>query len=99
MSVLCTPTTADCSAQALLPTTLGRFKTPGLRDLDDSAPYLHNGSADTLEAVLAHYQKVSDLARAGTLRNGDARVAGISLNSSDVAALAAFLHSMREDYQ
>jgi len=99
MSVLCTPTTADCSAQALLPTTLGRFKTAGLRDLDDSAPYLHNGTADTLEAVLAQYQKVSDLARAGTLRNGDPRLAGISLNSSDVAALAAFLHSMREDYQ
>jgi hypothetical protein len=98
-TVLCTSDTPDCSAQALLPTTLGRFKTAGLRDLDDSAPYLHNGSVDTFEAVLAQYQKVSDMRRAGTLRNGDALLAGISLNSQDVAALSAFLHSMREDYQ
>jgi hypothetical protein len=97
--VLCLPTTTDCSAATLLSQTLGRFKTPGLRDLDDSAPYLHNGSANDFAAVLAQYQKVSDLQRAGTLRNGDPRLAGVSLNSLDVAALEAFLHAMAEDYQ
>ncbi|MGO9829642.1 MAG: hypothetical protein ACLPJH_05835 [Myxococcaceae bacterium] len=98
--VLCTqPGTTDCSAEGLLPTTVGLFKTPGLRDLDDSAPYLHNGSANDFTAVLSQYQKVSDLERAGTLRNGDARLLGMNLASEDLPALEAFLHSLAEDYQ
>ncbi len=99
MSVLCTPATADCSTATLLPTTLSLFKTPGLRDLDDSAPYLHNGSADDLQAVLTQYQKVSGLQRAGTLRNGDPRLSNISLGAEDIAPLEAFLHALAEDYQ
>lgn len=31
------------------------FKTPGLRDIDRRAPYMHNGSLATLEAVVDHY--------------------------------------------
>jgi cytochrome c peroxidase len=31
------------------------FKTPGLRDLARRAPYMHNGSMATLEAVVDHY--------------------------------------------
>jgi hypothetical protein len=99
MGILCTPTTPDCSAATLLPETLGLFKTPGLRDLDDSAPYLHNGTAASLKAVLAQYQTVSDLQRAGTLRNGDPRLGGINLGPQDLAPVEAFLHSMAEDYQ
>ncbi len=104
LDVLCPPPTPpsappDCSAATLLPTTLSLFKTPGLRDLDDSAPYLHNGSADDVEAVMTQYQRVSDLQRAGTLRNGDVRLAGMSLSNGDVAVLAAFLHALAEDYQ
>ena len=98
-SVLCPPSATDCSPPTLLSSTLALFKTPGLRDLDDSAPYLHNGSANDFQAVLAQYQKVSDLQRAGTLRNGDSRLGGISLAPQDLAPLAAFLHSMAEDYQ
>ncbi len=80
LDVLC-PEVAQpaCTAAALLPRTLARFKTPGLRDLDDSAPYLHDGSAPDVGAVLAQYQQVSDLQRAGALRNGDGRLAGVNL--------------------
>ena len=99
MSVLCTTATEDCSAATLLPTTLSLFKTPGLRDLDDSAPYLHNGTANDLQAVLTQYQKVSGMQRAGTLRNGDPRLGNISLGAEDIAPLEAFLHALAEDYQ
>jgi len=34
---------------------LGAFKTPSLRELTHSAPYMHDGSLPTLAAVLAHY--------------------------------------------
>ena len=36
---------------------LGRFKTPTLRALSARAPYFHNGSAATLEAVVRHYEQ------------------------------------------
>lgn len=33
----------------------GAFKTPTLRDVERTAPYFHDGSVPTLEAVVAHY--------------------------------------------
>ena len=35
----------------------GAMKTPTLRDIARSAPYMHNGSLKTLEEVVAHYNK------------------------------------------
>lgn len=35
----------------------GAFKTPTLRDVAMSAPYFHDGSANTLEEVVEHYVK------------------------------------------
>jgi cytochrome c peroxidase len=35
----------------------GSFKTPGLRDIAKSAPYMHDGSLATLEDVVEHYDK------------------------------------------
>ena len=32
------------------------FKTPGLREIGRSAPYMHDGSLATLEDVLRHYE-------------------------------------------
>jgi cytochrome c peroxidase len=35
----------------------GAFKTPTLREIAKSAPYMHDGSMKTLEEVIAHYNK------------------------------------------
>jgi cytochrome c peroxidase len=35
----------------------GAFKTPTLREIARSAPYMHDGSMKTLEEVVAHYNK------------------------------------------
>ena len=35
----------------------GAFKTPSLRDVARTAPYMHDGSLKTLEDVVAHYNK------------------------------------------
>jgi cytochrome c peroxidase len=37
------------------PDDMGRFKAPSLRNIAVTAPYMHDGSIATLEAVLAHY--------------------------------------------
>ena len=83
----------------LLPRTIALFKTPGLRGLAFSDPYLHNGSKDTLEDVIRFYIRTSALARAGKLRNADPELSGILLDDDDVAPLAAFLRSLNEDYE
>lgn len=38
-------------------TDKGAFKTPGLRDVARTAPYMHDGSLKTLEEVVEHYDK------------------------------------------
>jgi cytochrome c peroxidase len=37
---------------------VGRFKTPGLRNVELSAPYMHNGAFSSLDSVLQHYWNV-----------------------------------------
>lgn len=37
------------------PEDMGRFKAPSLRNVAVTAPYMHDGSVATLDAVLAHY--------------------------------------------
>ncbi|MCB9891466.1 MAG: hypothetical protein H6833_07455 [Planctomycetes bacterium] len=74
------------------------FKTAGLRDLGQSAPYFHTGQMDSLEVVIQHYRTMSDLARLGSVRNGDVQLTGIALRNDDLDALRAFLRSLNEDY-
>ncbi|HEY2389188.1 MAG TPA: hypothetical protein VGK30_19730 [Candidatus Binatia bacterium] len=87
------------SPDRLLDAALGLFKTPGLRDLGHSDPYLHTGRMDNLESVITFYQDSSTAARAGSLRNAAHELTGIALLPTDVAPLAAFLRSLDEDYR
>ena len=82
-----------------LPKTIGLFKTPSLRGLTFSDPFLHNGSKDTIEDVIGFYIRMSELARAGKVRNAAPELADIHLKREDVAPLAAFLRSLNEDYE
>jgi cytochrome c peroxidase len=88
----------DCSVDEGLASTIAQFKTPVLRDLADSSPYFHNGSAATLTDVVNHYVLMSSLASLGQLRNAPTEFVNMSLSQDDVAALVAFLQSLTEDY-
>ena len=99
-AILCEEQPAPCPGNdVLLPTAIARFKTPGLRDLSHSAPYMHNGQFATLDSIIGFYRDTSDQARAGTLRNGALQLQGIALIAGDVPPLVAFLRSLNEDYQ
>lgn len=87
------------SDAVLLDRAIARFKTPGLRDLGHSAPFMHNGQFDRLEQIVDFYREASDLRRAGRLRNGDQELESIRLTDRDVGPLAAFLKSLNEDYE
>jgi hypothetical protein len=85
------------SSELALPGTIALFKTPTVRDLNSSEPYLHTGQINTIEDVIAFYQNSSAQARAGTLRNADPQLSDISLDASAVAPLAAFLRALNEE--
>ena len=39
----------------------GAFKTPSLRNVELHAPYMHDGSLPTLEAVIEYYDRGGDV--------------------------------------
>ncbi len=96
-SVICS-NGQDCSVDQGLANTIARFKTPILRDLEDSSPYLHNGSKLQLQDVIQLYINASQQARQGTLRNPPPEFKNMSLSPEDIDALTAFLLSLTEDY-
>jgi len=81
-----------------LPRTIALFRTPTVRDLSHSEPYLHTGRMNSLEGVIRFYQKFSAKARRGSVRNPDPELGKIFLGESDIGPLAAFLRSLNEDY-
>jgi cytochrome c peroxidase len=93
------PFAQRCNPAELLSRSIALFKTPGLRDLGHSAPYMHTGQFDTLDEIVTFYQRSSDLQREGRLRNGDRELAEIRLADQDITPLAAFLRSLNEDYE
>lgn len=74
------------------PTDLWRYKTPSLRNVALTAPYMHNGVLLTLEEVVEYYD------RGGTRAEGqDARITRLRLTPEEQRALLAFLRSLTGD--
>lgn len=75
---------------------IGAFKTPTLRNLSFSQPYMHTGGFTTVESALRELMRLSDMARAGKVREGDEELARIRINEADIAGLVAFLNTLNE---
>ena len=90
--------TGATTVAELLPLAVARFKTGGLRDLGQSAPYFHNGSAPNVGDAVVHYLNTSFAARRAEIRNGDGELARIAIVDADVTPLMAFLRALNEDY-
>lgn len=85
------------SDDAFLRRMIAAFKTPTLRNLAYTQPYFHDGSITTLEETLAEIIRLSEMARAGRVRESDEELAKIRIGAADVAPLVAFLNSLNED--
>ncbi len=74
----------------------GRFATPSLRNVELTAPYMHDGRFSSLEEVVAHYN--SGLNRSEDLDPNLAKhpKGGLGLTKSDEAALVAFLKALTD---
>lgn len=66
-----------------------RYRTPGLRNVALTAPYMHDGSIPTLEAVVAYY------AAGGVPHPGqDPLIRPLNLSAEDARGLVTFLVSL-----
>jgi len=81
-------------AQRPLGLMKGAFKTPTLRDIELTAPYFHDGSANDLEAVMDHYSKGGEVKT-----NLSPSMQQLDLSKSEKAAVVAFLRALTSPYK
>jgi cytochrome c peroxidase len=71
----------------------GEFRTPSLRNVAVTAPYMHNGSLDTLRDVIRHY---SELDEERLHADGENLLRALKLNDTEVEDLLAFLETLTD---
>jgi cytochrome c peroxidase len=82
----------------------GKFRAPSLRNVAVTAPYMHDGSVSTLEAVLDHYAAGGRLIASGPYA-GDGRahpnksdlISRIDLDAQERADIVAFLKTLTDE--
>lgn len=82
----------------------GKFRTPTLRNIAVTAPYMHDGSVATLNEAIDHYEaggrKIAHGPNAGNGRDNPNRnplVVGFRLTSAERGDLIAFLESLTDE--
>ena len=69
----------------------GAWRTPSLRDVATTAPYMHNGFYRTLEDVIWHYDEGGSIAASGTKA---VELRPLYLTPGDRADLVEFLKTL-----
>lgn len=72
-----------------IPVTKGAFKTPTLRDIEKTAPYMHNGMYKSLEEVVKHYVRGGD-----DKSNLSPNFQKAELNEKEIADVVEFLKAL-----
>ena len=74
---------------------MGKFKVTTLRNIELTAPYMHDGRFQTLEQVVEHYNVVQ---QSSTLEPEFEQQLpnGLQLSANDKAALVAFLKTLTD---
>jgi cytochrome c peroxidase len=67
----------------------GAFRTPGLREIVSTAPYMHNGVYKTLEEVVDHYDRGGDVKD-----NLDPNMSELNLTAQEKSDLVNFMKSL-----
>lgn len=89
-----------------IPSDMGKFKPPSLRNVAVSAPYMHDGSIGTLEGVLAHYSRGGRKIDSGPYAGDGSKnpyksalIAGFNLTGQETQDVIEFLRSLTDqDY-
>lgn len=82
---------------------MGRFRAPTLRNIELTQPYMHDGSIDTLEDVIAHYaaggRSLEEGQRKGIGHASPLKselLTGFEISADETADLIAFLESLTD---
>ena len=75
------------------PEDAGRFRTPTLRNIAVTAPYMHDGSVSDLRAVMDHYGRGG---REGHVMQ-DGMIVGFEATEQDIADIISFLESLTDE--
>ncbi len=77
----------------------GKFRTPTLRNVADTAPYMHNGVFDTLEEVMNFYNR-RDLdgvvAEVGTNVDDRGNLGELGLTPTEIQQVIAFMQTLSD---
>ncbi|MBF2063527.1 MAG: di-heme enzyme [Calothrix sp. C42_A2020_038] len=86
------------------PTDMGRFKAPTLRNIELTAPYMHDGSIATLEEVIDHYAQGGRTIKAGKYAGVGSKnplkshfVSGFQITPQEKQDLIEFLKSLTDE--
>ena len=85
------------------PSEVGRFKTPSLRNIEKTAPYMHSGIFNTLEEVLEFYNerdinpKFAHPEVASTINKTD--LGNLKLAKQDISDIIAFLKTLTDGFK
>ena len=74
----------------------GAQKTPGLRNVELTAPYFHNGGMSTLEQVVEFYNRGGNFAQEDKA-DFDIDIEPLHLTAEEKAALVAFLKALTDE--
>jgi len=85
------------------PEDMGRFRTPTLRNIALTAPYMHDGSINSLRAVLEFYSRGGRNIKSGPLSGDGAKnkfkssfVKGFTLSDTELTDVISFLNSLTD---
>ncbi|MGK0366366.1 MAG: cytochrome c peroxidase [Saprospiraceae bacterium] len=70
----------------------GLFKVPSLRNIELTGPYMHDGSMETLEEIISHYNSGGK----GFINQSE-KVRFLALTTNEKADLVTFLKSLTDD--
>jgi len=75
---------------------LGAFKTPGLRNIAQTAPYMHNGMFKTLTEVIEHYDDPDKFVK-GAINRDTSMAKPLKLSKQEKEDLVNFMLSLSDE--
>ena len=78
------------------PEDIGKYKTPTLRNIALTAPYMHDGRFQTLEEVLEHYRSGIKLSATLAPELNTKNVPGIAISDAEKTKIIKFLQALTD---
>ena len=81
-----------------IPSFNGHFKTPSLRNIEVTGPYMHDGRLKTLEEVVEHYstEVLPHPNLSAHMKDGNGEPRHLDLTPEESAALVAFMKTLTD---